>query len=102
GGYSGVVSLGSVLVLLVALGLVALDIAVTSPWTGLVIVFGMAFVTLAVAEEVRQMISSRHKEAGLTGVLRFEISLLLALLGFLVARALSLVDAFAGDLDARG
>ena len=83
-------SIGSVLVLLVALGVVALDVAVASPWTGLIIVFGMAAVTLAVAEEVRQMIFARRKAAGMDGVLWFEVSLLLALLGFLLARTLAL------------
>ncbi|HEY8376099.1 MAG TPA: potassium transporter TrkG [Nannocystis sp.] len=93
-------SLGSALILLLALGVVALDIAVASPWTGLVIVFAMAGVTLAVAEAVRQMLASRGKPEGLAGVLWFEGSLLLALLGFLGARALVLVDAFAGTADA--
>ena len=95
-------SIGSVLVLLLALGVVALDVGVASPWTGLVIVFGMAAVTLAVAEEVRQMIFARRKAEALAGVLWFEVSLLLALLGFLLARTLALTAAFGGDLGASG
>ncbi|MCY1004874.1 TrkH family potassium uptake protein [Nannocystis pusilla] len=96
-------SIGSVLVLLVALGVVALDVAVASPWTGLIIVFGMAAVTLAVAEEVRQMIFARRKAAaGMDGVLWFEVSLLLALLGFLLARTLALTGQFGGTLEASG
>lgn len=90
-------SIGSVIVLLVALGVVALDIAVASPWTGLPVVLGMAIVTFAAFEQVRQMLAARRKEAGLRGVLWFEVSLIVALLGFLVARVLVLARMFGGE-----
>ena len=89
-------SLGSALVLLAAVGLVALDILVASPWTGLPVVLVMAGVTVAVAEQVRQIIASRRGLAGLAGVLWFEGSLLLALLGFLLARVFLVMAMFAG------
>jgi trk system potassium uptake protein TrkH len=95
------VSAGSVIVLLVALGLVGLDIAVASPWTGLPVALLMAIVTLSVAEQVRQMIVARKQEAGLRGVLLFEVSLIVALLGFLVARAFVLALQFSGDAGER-
>jgi trk system potassium uptake protein TrkH len=95
------VSAGSVIVLLVALGLVGLDIAVASPWTGLPVVLLMAIVTLSVAEQVRQMIAARKQEAGLRGVLLFEVALIVALLGFLVARAFVLALEFSGDASER-
>jgi trk system potassium uptake protein TrkH len=95
------VSAGSVIVLLVALGLVALDIAVASPWTGLPVVLLMALVALAVAEQVRQMVVARKKEAGLRGVLLFEVGLIVALLGFLVARSFVLALMFSGDATAK-
>lgn len=94
------VSIGSGIVLLVALGLVALDIAVASPWTGLPVVLGMVIVTFATFEQVRQMVVARRKEAGLRGVLWFEVGLIVALLGFLVARVLVLARAFAGEATA--
>ncbi len=87
---------GSALVLLAAVGIVALDILVASPWTGLPVVLVMLIVTLAVAEQVRQIIASRGGTAGLAGVLWFEASLLLALLGFLVARVFVLTEMFGG------
>jgi trk system potassium uptake protein TrkH len=89
------VSIGSALVLATALGIVALDILVASPWTGLPVVLGMGLVTVAVAEQVRQLIVSR-RTAGLAGVIWFEGSLLLALLGFLIARILVLTEMFEG------
>lgn len=94
-------SAGSVLVLLVALGLIGLDIAVASPWTGLPVVLLMAIVALSVAEQVRQMVVARKQEVGLRGVLLFEVSLIVALLGFLVARAFLLALQFSGEASAR-
>jgi len=90
------VSPGSALVLLAAVGIVALDILVASPWTGLPVVLVMLIVTLAVAEQVRQIVTTRGGAAGLAGVLWFEASLLLALLGFLVARVFVLTEMFGG------
>jgi len=58
---------GSALVLLAAVGIVALDILVASPWTGLPVVLVMLIVTLAVAEQVRQIVASRGGAAGLAG-----------------------------------
>lgn len=95
------VSAGSALVLLAALGVVALDILVASPWTGLPVVLVMAIVTFAAFEQVRQMVTARHKEAGLRGVLWFEVSLIVALVGFLIARTLVLAAMFGGDMDPR-
>lgn len=94
-------STGSALVLLVLLGVFALDLAVASPWTGLPVVLTMALVTLAAFEQVRQMVVARRKVAGLRGVLWFEVALIVALLGFLVARALVLTAAFGGDATPR-
>ncbi len=94
------VSIGSGIILLVALGLVALDIAVGSPWTGLPVVLGMAIVAFAAFEQVRQMVVARGKAAGLRGVLWFEIGLIVALLGFLVARVLVLARSFSGEATA--
>ncbi|MDC0723257.1 TrkH family potassium uptake protein [Nannocystis bainbridge] len=94
-------SIGSLIVLLVAVAVVALDVAVASPWTGLLVVLGMGIVTLAVAEQVRQMIAAHRKDANLGGVLWFEVALFLALLGFFLARAVILGDAFDGPLTAR-
>ncbi|MFY0532847.1 hypothetical protein [Nannocystis pusilla] len=94
-------SIGSLIVLVVAVAVVALDVAVASPWTGLLVVLGMGIVTLAVAEQVRQMIAARRKSADVGGVLWFEVTLFLALLGFLVARAFILGDAFDGPLSER-
>jgi trk system potassium uptake protein TrkH len=90
------VSLGSALVLVTALGVIVLDILVASPWTGLPVVLGMGLVTVAVAEQVRQLIAARRGTAGLAGVIWFEGSLLLALLGFLIARILVLTAMFEG------
>ncbi len=89
-------SLGSALVLLAAALVFVLDILVASPWTGLPVVLVMLSVTLAVAEQVRQIVVSRRGSAGLAGVLWFEASLLLALLGFLVARVFVLTEMFRG------
>lgn len=94
-------SLGSALVIVVALGVVALDIVVASPWTGLPVVLGMGLVTLAVAERVRQVLAARRPADGLAGVLWFEGSLLLALLGFVIARALVLAEMFEGRSEAQ-
>jgi trk system potassium uptake protein TrkH len=96
-----VVSFGSWLVLLLALGLVALDIAVASPWTGLPVVLGMAFVTLGIGEQVRQLVAARRQAVGLSGVLRFEVALILSLLGFLIARSFVLVVEFSGEATLR-
>ncbi len=89
------------LILLVALGLVALDIAVASPWSGLPVVLGMAIVTVAVVEQVRQIVAAHGRAARLGGVLRFEVALIFALLGFLVARGFVLVQEFGGAVTAR-
>jgi len=97
----GPVSTGSALVLLVLLGVFALDLAVASPWTGLPVVLAMALVTFAAFEQVRQMVVARRKAAGLRGVLWFEVALIVALLGFLVARVLVLTAAFGGSATAR-
>src|SRR5262249_20163151 len=101
GRYSGEVSPGSILVLLAALGVVVLDIALGSAWTGLLVSFAMATVALAVAEAGRQMVAVRRRAAELSGVLWFEASLLLALVGFLVARVLILAEQFAGTAGER-
>jgi len=87
---------GSALVLLAAALVFVLDIFVASPWTGLPVVLVMLIVTLAVAEQVRQIVASRRGSAGLAGVLWFEASLLLALLGFMVARMFVLTATFGG------
>jgi trk system potassium uptake protein TrkH len=90
------VSPGSALVLLAAVGMFALDILVASPWTGLPVVLVMLSVTVAVGEQVRQIVVARRGLDGLAGVLWFEASLLLALLGFMVARISVLTAMFAG------
>ncbi len=100
---------GNWLVLLVALAIVALDVGLTSPWTGLPVLIGMVLVVLAVAERTRQLLAERRtsvppptlqpqQPAGwLSGVLWFEGALLLALLGFAVARGFVVVHMFAPE-----
>lgn len=90
---------GSALVLLAAALVFVLDILVASPWTGVPVVLVMLIVTLAVAEQVRQIVAARRGSTGLAGVLQFEASLLLALLGFLVARVFVLTEMFGGATD---
>ena len=81
---------GNWLVLFVAVAVVALDVSVTAPWTGLPVFIGMLLVVLAVAERSRQLLVDRRASpvhAGqLGGVLWFEGALLAALVGFAVAR----------------
>ncbi|MBL8970818.1 MAG: hypothetical protein JNK56_09580, partial [Myxococcales bacterium] len=80
---------GNWLVLLVALAVVALDVSVVAPWTGLPVFLGMLLVVLAVAERMRQLVTDRRGATGggwLGGVLWFEGALLAALVGFAVAR----------------
>ena len=92
---------GNWLVLLVALAVVALDVSLTSPWTGLPVLVGMLLVVLAVAERTRQLVGGRRaapaagQPAGwLSGVLWFEGALLLALVGFAVARGFVVLHMF--------
>ena len=90
--YNGPVPVGNWLVLLVALAVVALDISMTAPWTGLPVFVGMLLVVLAVAERMRQLYVERRSPTEgqpanwLGGVLLFEGVLLAALVGFMVAR----------------
>jgi trk system potassium uptake protein len=90
-----------VIVLLAALGLVALDIAVASPWVGLPVVLGMGIVTVAAFERVRQTVARHGGAAGLGGLLRFEVALLAALVGLMVARGFVLLHEFEGSATAR-
>ncbi|MBL9101121.1 MAG: TrkH family potassium uptake protein [Myxococcales bacterium] len=94
-------SVGNWLILALALGIVALDITAASPWTGLPVVLGMAFVTLAIGELVRQTVAVHRKTGGFAAVLRFEVALIAGLLGFLVARAFVLAVQFSGEATAR-
>ena len=87
--YNRRVPVGNWLVLLVALAVVALDVSVVAPWTGLPVFLGMLLVVLAVAERMRQLVTDRKGATGggwLGGVLWFEGALLVALVGFAVAR----------------
>ena len=87
--YNRRVPVGNWLVLLVALAVVALDVSVVAPWTGLPVFLGMLLVVLAVAERMRQLVTDRRGATGggwLGGVLWFEGALLAALVGFAVAR----------------
>src|SRR5690606_12992345 len=52
-------------------------------------------------EQIRQMVAARRDAAGLRGVMWFEVGLLAALLGFLVARAAVLVEMLGGAATAR-
>ncbi len=115
--YTAGVPVGNWLVLLVALAIVGLDISLALPWTGLPVLVGMLLVVLAVAERVRQLVvaprTAGHlgqpgqpgQPAGwLSGVLWFEGSLLIALLGFTVARFFVVLHMFspsAGDVASR-
>jgi hypothetical protein len=54
--YNRRVPVGNWLVLLVALAMVALDVSVAAPWTGLPVFLGMLLVVLAVAERMRQLV----------------------------------------------
>jgi len=105
------VPVGNWLILLVALAIVGLDLALASPWTGLPVLVGMLLVVLAVAERLRQLVAQPRVTAApgqpagwLSGVLWFEGSLLLALLGFTVARLFVVLHMFApgaGDAASR-
>jgi trk system potassium uptake protein TrkH len=108
--YNGRVPVGNWLVLLVALAVVALDVSVTAPWTGLPVFIGMLLVVLAVAERTRQLVAGRRTApalggaaGSLGGVLWFEGMLLVALVGFAVARGLLVWHMFDPDgVDAAG
>ncbi len=117
--YTAGVPVGNWLVLLVALAIVGLDISLGSPWTGPPVLIGMLLVVLAVAERLRQLVAQPRtaqpgqpgppgppgQSAGwLSGVLWFEGSLLVALLGFAVARFFVVLEMFsptAGDAASR-
>ncbi len=87
--YNGAVPVVNWLLLFVALAVVALDVSVAAPWTGLPVFIGMLIVVLAVAERIRQLVTGRRQLAGgLGGVLWFEGALLAGLVGFAVARGL--------------
>ncbi len=109
--YTARVPVGNWLVLLVALAIVGLDLALRSPWTGPPVLVLMLLVVLAVAERVRQLVVQPRTAAvagqpagWLSGVLWFEGSLLVALLGFAVARFFVVLQMFsptAGDVASR-
>lgn len=96
---------GNWLILLAAVAVIALDVSVAAPWTGLPVLILMALVVLAVAERMRQLISERREPvvtAGpqanwLGGVLWFEGALLAALFGFMVARGVLVWHMFNPD-----
>lgn len=92
---------GNWLVLSVVVAVLGLDIAAASPWTGLPVMLVMLGVLLAVAERTRQLLGERRAaqvEGGwLAGVLWFEGALVVALVGFAVARAVVLYHMFAPD-----
>jgi len=99
------VPVGNWLILLAAVAVIALDVSVAAPWTGLPVLILMALVVLAVAERMRQLISERREPvvtAGpqanwLGGVLWFEGALLAALFGFMVARGVLVWHMFNPD-----
>lgn len=104
--YNGPVPVGNWLIVLAALAIVALDISVAAPWTGLPVFLGMLLVVLAVTERVRQLVAARRtptpaaagQQANLLGgVLLFEGVLLAALVGFTVARGLIVWHMFNPD-----
>lgn len=97
---------GNWLILVVATGLVALDISVAAPWTGLPVMMVMLLTVLAVAERTRQLVTEGRRQtagppgpqtSGLGGVLWFEGALLAALVGFTVARGLIVWHMFNPD-----
>ncbi len=104
--YNRRVPVGNWLVLFTALAVVALDISVAAPWTGLPVLVVMLLVVLAVAERIRQLVVERRGAAVVgpgqpaswhRGVVVFEGILLAALVGFTVARALIVWHMFTPD-----